>query len=127
MLEILQTKNKENYRNNIKKLGLDFDTTFVVDATDGGSSVGFGIYHFGIDEEYNPTVEVDFVQDNSDIMLFDGIIRSILFLAMMKGIDKARFNISQNDKLIKLGFVQNNYNCLDCITKFMSKCKSCKN
>lgn len=127
MLEILQTKNKENYRSKITELGLDFDTTFVVDATDEGSSIGFGIYHFGIDEDYNPTVEIDFVQDNSDVMLFDGIIRSILFLAMMKGIDKARFNISQTDTLSKLGFVQNNYNCLDSITKFMSKCKSCKN
>ena len=127
MLEILQTKNKENYKDKITELGLDFDTTFVVDANDKGSSIGFGIYHFGIDEEYAPTVEVDFVQDNSDIMLFDGIIRSILFLAMMKGIDKARFNISQTDTLLKLGFVQNNYNCLDSITKFMSKCKSCEN
>ncbi len=127
MLEILQTKNKENYRNKITELGLDFDTTFVVDAADGGSSIGYGIYHFGLDEEYNPTVEVDFVQDNSDILLFDGIIRSILFLSMMKGIDKARFNLPQSDSLLKLGFVQNNYKCLDSITKFMSKCKSCKN
>ena len=127
MLEILQTKNKENYRDKITELGLDFDTSFVVDATDEGSSLGFGIYHFGIDDEYNPQVEVDFVSYNSDIMLFDGIIRSILFLAMMKGIDKARFNISEADKLIKLGFVQNNYNSLDSIAKFMSKCKSCEN
>ena len=127
MLEILQTKNKENYRKKITELGLDFDKTFVVDAADGGSSIGYGIYHFGLDEEYNPTVEVDFVQDNSDILLFDGIIRSILFLAMMKGIDKARFNLFQSDSLLKLGFVQNNYKCLDSITKFMSKCKSCKN
>ena len=127
MLEILQTKNKENYKDKITELGLDFDTAFVVDATDEGSSIGYGIYHFGIDDEYNPLVEVDLVQDNSDILLFDGIIRSILFLAMMKGIAKARFNLTQTDKLIKLGFVQNNYNCLDSIEEFMSKCKSCKN
>lgn len=127
MLEILQTKNKENYINKIAELGLDFDTSFVVDATDEGSSLGFGIYHFGIDEEYNPVVQIDFVSYNSDIMLFDGIVRSVLFLAMMKGIDKAKFNLSDTDKLTQLGFVQNNYNCLDSITKFLSKCKSCKN
>ncbi len=127
MLEILQTKNKENYINKITELGLDFDTSYVVDATDEGSSLGYGIYHFGIDDEYNPIVEIDFVSDNSDIMLFDGIIRSVLFLSMMKGIDKAKFNITQTDKLMKLGFVQNNYNYLNSITKFMSKCKSCKN
>ena len=127
MLEILQTKNKVNYRNKISELGLDFETSFVVDATDEGSSLGYGIYHFGIDEEYNPIVEIDFVSYNSDIMLFDGIVRSILFLAMMKGIDKAKFNLSDTDKLTQLGFVQNNYNKLNSITKFMSKCKSCKN
>lgn len=127
MLEILQTKNKENYRNKIAELRLDFDTSYVVDATDEGDSLGYGIYHFGIDDEYNPIVEIDYVFDNSDILLFDGIIRSILFLSMMKGIDKAKFNLSDIDKLLKLGFVQNNYNCLDSITKFLSKCKSCKN
>lgn len=127
MLEILQARNKEKYKDRILKLNLDFDLSFVVEATDEGSSLGFGIYHFGIDEDYNPVVEIDYVFDNSDILLLDGIVRSILFLAMMKQIDKAKFNLTQTDELLKLGFVQNNYNYLDSIAKFMSKCKSCKN
>lgn len=127
MLEILQARNKEKYKDRISELNLDFDLSFVVEATDEGSSLGFGIYHFGIDEDYNPVVEIDYVFYNSDILLLDGIVRSILFLAMMKQIDKAKFNLTQTDDLLKLGFVQNNYNYLDSIEKFMSKCKSCKN
>lgn len=127
MLEILQARNKENYINKISELKLDFNNSFVVEATDKGKTSGYGIYHFGIDEDYNPIVEIDYVFDNSDILLLDGIIRSVLFLAMMKGIDKAKFNLTQNSELLKLGFVQNNYNYLNSIDKFMSKCKSCKN
>lgn len=127
MLEILQARNKEKYKDRISELNLDFDLSFVVEATDEGSSLGFGIYHFGIDEDYNPVVEIDYVFYNSDILLLDGIVRSILFLAMMKQIDKAKFNLVQTDDLLKLDFVQNNYNYLDSIEKFMSKCKSCKN
>lgn len=127
MLEILQARNKEKYKDRISELNLDFDLSFVVEATDEDSLLGFGIYHFGIDEDYNPVVEIDYVFYNSDILLLDGIVRSILFLAMMKQIDKAKFNLAQTDDLLKLGFVQNNYNYLDSIAKFMSKCKSCKN
>lgn len=127
MLEILQAENKENYRNKISELKLDFNNSFVVEASDEGKTFGYGIYHFGIDEEYTPLVEIDYVSDNSDILLLDGIIRSVLFLAMMRRIDKAKFNLTQTCELLKLGFVQNNYNYLNSIAKFMSKCKSCKN
>lgn len=127
MLEILQTRSKEKYKEKISELNLDFDSTFVVEATDEGSSLGFGIYHFGIDEDFDPVVELDCICDNSDLLLLDGIIRSVLFLAMMKGIDRAKFNLTQIEEISKLGFVQNNYNYLNSIAKFMSKCKSCKN
>lgn len=127
MLEILQAKNKENYREKISQLNLDFKSAFVVEATDEGNSLGYGIYHFAVDEDYTPIVEIDYVFDNSDILLLDGIIRSVLFLAMMRNVDKAKFGLAQTDEIAKLGFVQNNYNYLDSIAKFMSKCKSCKN
>lgn len=127
MLEILQAKNKEKYRDKITQLNLDFDTSFAVEAADEGNSLGYGIYHFDIDDDYNPLVEIDYIYDNSDILLLDGIIRSILFLAMMRQVDKAKFSLTQTDEIAKLGFVQNNYNYLDSIAKFMSKCKSCKN
>lgn len=127
MLEILQARNKENYREKISNLNLDYDSTFAVEATDEGNSLGYGIYHFVVDENYTPIVEIDYVFDNSDILLLDGIIRSVLFLAMMRNVDKAKFNLTQTDEILKLGFVQNNYNYLDSIAKFMSKCKSCKN
>ncbi len=127
MLEILQTRNKEKYKDKLSELKLDFDMSNVVEADDSGVSLGFGVYHFGIDENFNPLIEIDYVFFNDDLLLLDGIVRSILFLAMMKGIDRAKFNLQNTNELVSLGFVQNNYNYLDSIAKFMSKCKSCKN
>lgn len=122
MLEILQTRNFENYREKIELLGIADTFPNVVEAKDGENVKGYGIYHIDIPEQ---KVVIDDAQADGDLYLFDGIIRSVLFLAMMKGIETAEFadRITGNAK--KLGFVQNNDNLLSPLSEFMSKCKSC--
>ena len=120
MLQILQTKNIENYSEIIKRLGLENKNANVVEAVDKDEIFGTGIYLIEKDK-----VVIYFIDSKGDLYLYDGIVRSILFLAVLKDIDKAEFEIEDKTDLIKLGFVQKNSNCLNDLKEFMSKCKSC--
>ncbi len=120
MLQILQTKHIENYSQMIEEMRLSDLFPNVVEATDKEEVIGIGVYHFD-----NDIVVLDKVDSNGDLYLYDGIVRAVLFLAMMKGIDTARFDLTDLKNAKKLGFVQNNDNILSDLNGFMSKCKSC--
>ncbi len=120
MLEIKNTFNVEKYREEIESLKLDPNFTLVAESFDKEKVNGYGFYHLE-----NGSVVIDYINDGDDILLFDGIARSILFKALLSGINKAGFSEIQIDKFIKLGFVQNNYKTIDSIEDFLSKCKSC--
>lgn len=120
MLEIKNASDLSKYTAEIEKLKLDTDFTLVVESFDKGKVNGYGFYHLDDDR-----VIIDYINDGEDILLFDGIARSILFKAMLSGINKAVFSDIQIDKFLRLGFVQNNYKTIDSIEDFLSKCKSC--
>lgn len=120
MLQILQSNNTENYKEQFDRLdAFDVDLK-LVEAVDGDDILGSGIYHFE-----DGKLVVDHVDSKGDLCLFDGIVRSVLFLAMLKGIDIAELRLEDMEYAVKLGFVQNNDNFIQSITNFMSKCKSC--
>ncbi|MCD7727690.1 MAG: hypothetical protein LUH08_00975 [Ruminococcus sp.] len=120
MLEIKVAEDREKYFEELSKFGLDEDLTLVVESYDKGEVNGYGFYHLEGD-----SVSIDYIESYQDLILFDGIVRSILFKAMLSGIDKAVFSDVQLGKFQMLGFVQNNYKTLDSIGDFLSKCKSC--
>lgn len=120
MLEIKNTFDTNKYLNEFERLNIDPDFTLVVESFDKEKVNGYGFYHLE-----NDAVVIDYINDGDDILLFDGIARSILFKALLSGITKAGFSDVQIDKFIKLGFVQNNYKTMDSIEDFLSKCKSC--
>ncbi len=120
MLEIKAAKDISKYCEKIISLGLDTNTTLAVESFDKGVVNGYGLYHS--DSE---CVFLDYIEDGGDILLFDGIARTVLFKAMLSGIDKAELSQNQIDKYKMLGFVQNNYKTIDSIHDFLSKCKSC--
>ncbi|MCD8328619.1 MAG: hypothetical protein LUC25_05930 [Ruminococcus sp.] len=120
MLEIKVATDREEYFEKLSKLGLDEELTLVVESYDKGEVNGYGFYHLEGD-----SVSIDYIESYQDLILFDGIVRSILFKAMLSGIDKAVFSDAQLGKFQMLGFVQNNYKTIDSIGEFLSKCKSC--
>ncbi len=124
MLQILQTRNIEAYAEKIASLGLEDSMPSVVEATDDNKVIGVGIYHMDFDEG---AVAIDYCEWGEDIMLLDGIIRSILFLIMLRGIDKAVFDESLRDNVIKLGFVKGDSLKLESISEILDGCKHCKN
>lgn len=124
MLQILQTRNIEAYNEIIAKLGLEDSMPSVVEATDNDTVIGIGVYHMDFEAG---AVVIDYCEWGEDIMLLDGIIRSILFLVMLRGIDKAMFNESLKDNAIKLGFVKDDSLTLESISSVLDGCKHCKN
>lgn len=120
MLEIKNVFDANKYQDVIEKLKLDPDFTLAVESYDKGEVNGYGLYHLE-----NDKIVIDYINDGDDLLLFDGIARSILFKALLSGINKAGFSDIQIDKFLNLGFVQNNYKTIDSIEDFLSKCKSC--
>lgn len=121
MLEIVQAKDFKNYYKKFEELNISDEIVSVVEALNNSDIIGYGIYHYN-DEK----VIIDYVDGNNDRNLYDGIVRAILYLAMMNNIDNAMFNFDDREMLKKLGFVNDNNNHLESITKFMDKCKNCR-
>lgn len=123
MLEILECKDTERYSHILDAIETS-GITHVVEAFDRGKVIGHGIY------AYNPdSVEIFDFSDGGDLNVCDGIIRSILFKACLKGIDDAMFkidDINKINKLKKLNFVKNDNKMLNSINDFMNSCKNCK-
>ncbi|MDE6657867.1 MAG: hypothetical protein K2J88_04720, partial [Oscillospiraceae bacterium] len=56
-------------------------------------------------------------------------VRSVLFKAELKGLQKAVFfvqDMQMQDRLIKLGFMKNSQKTLENIMEVMENCKKCK-
>lgn len=121
MLEIIQAKDFSPYYDLIKKLNIDDDIISVAEAVDKGNVIGFGIYHYK-----NDYVIINYLDSKGDLYLYDGIIRSILFLAFNNGINKAIFMLDDTSDIERLKFVENGEKCIDNIDKILSNCKSCK-
>lgn len=125
MLQILQTRHIENYSDIIKKLGIESDTVSVAEATEQDKVTGFGVYYIDFDKM---AVVIRYAKYD-DLMLADGIYRSILFLAMMKGIEKAEF-VLDDEKLSvdvkKLHLADENMK-IESISEMLDGCKNCKN
>ena len=121
MLEIVQAHDFKKYQEIIKTLDIADEIISIVEALDKNEVIGFGIYHYNSDK-----VIIDFVESYEDKYLYDGIVRSILFLAITNNINCAEFKVVKNQVLIELGFVNENDNYIQNISDFMDKCKNCK-
>ena len=111
MLEIHEKKNTDGYENIIQNI--DCQYLHIVESINGDSVNGYGIYSV----------------DSSDMNVTDGIIRTILFKAMLSGINECIFEIKDENKihnLTKLGFVMEHEQCINDISNFMINCKKCK-
>ena len=120
MLEILQTKNKAHYARMILKYG-NFDDISVVEANEDGASSGYGVYKLDADclTIYEVCCE--------DLKLYDGIVRAVLFLAALSGVEKAVFEMPDIEKAVKLGFITAENRILEPVDKVLNGCENCKN
>lgn len=122
MLEIQEKFDTSGYENIIAAAGAN--NVHITEALDRGKSTGFIAYAY----EAERTIVYDY-DDGGDIMLCDGLVRSVMFKSVLKGIETMIFELSEEAKrtnLIKLKFLKEGENICEELDSFMNSCSSCK-
>ncbi len=122
MLEIQEKFGTEGYEELVRRsVGYELHIT---EALDGGQAVGFIAYAYKPDK----TVIFDY-DDGGELMLCDGLVRSVLFKSCLKGIETAVFNLPDEKKyenIRKLRFLEQGSTTAENIDSFMNGCQNCK-
>ncbi len=121
MLQILKKEGNEGYEELLGELGLsDAQNIKISEAVDGEKVGGFGIYSLSSEQ-----ITVYKISYGGDLMLGDGLIRSILFLAALKGIEKAVFENGSDELPQRLCMIKEG-NVLEPVSEIFGGCESCK-
>ena len=123
MLEIQEKFDTTGYETLTDRTGNN--NLHITEAMEQGRAVGFIAYTY----QAESTVVYDY-DDNNDLMLCDGLVRSVMFKSVLKGIEKMIFDIPDNNKfdnLKKLHFLSGDSNICENLDGFMNACDSCKN
>ncbi len=123
MLKILEQTNHEPYRAVLDAICSEYPL-YLTEAMDGEQVTGYIVYAYEPD-----AVAVHAVDDGGDLMLCDGLVRSVLFKGLLRGLNKGVFRLQDTamlDKMRTLRFVNNGQNALENIAEIMDNCKSCR-
>lgn len=123
MLKILEQTNHEPYRALLDAIRSE-SPLYLTEAMDGEQVTGYIVYAYEPD-----AVAVHAVDDGGDLMLCDGLVRSVLFKGLLRGLNKGVFRLQDTamlDKMRTLRFVNNGQNTLENIAEIMDNCKSCR-
>lgn len=123
MLKILEQTNHEPYRAVLDAIRSEYPL-YLTEAMEGEQVIGYIVYAYEPD-----AVAVHAIQDGGDLMLCDGLVRSVLFKGLLRGLNRGVFRLQDTammERMEKLRFVKNNQNTLDDIAEIMDNCKSCK-
>jgi len=121
MLQILKQENKQGYLTKLAELGLDPEKVSVSEAIDGGNVIGFGIYELTSD-----SIMIHCIEPQNDLVLFDGIARSVMFLAVLKGIEKAEYRYDTRKNAALLKFITDEKPYLEPISSIFNGCEGCR-
>lgn len=121
MLQILKQENKQGYLAKLSELGLDSEKVSISEAVDGENVTGFGIYELTSD-----SIVIHCIEPLSDLVLFDGIARSVMFLAVLKGIEKAEYRGNTRKNAALLRFITDEKPYLEPISSVFNGCEGCR-
>lgn len=125
MLEILEQKNLDAYQEILKNLQISGQAELhVSEAREEQNIKGYIIYAYEPEQ-----VLIYAVSDGGDWNQCDGLVRSVLFKAQLRGLHRAVFllqDFQMQERLAKLGFMKNNQKALENIMEVMENCKKCK-
>ncbi len=123
MLKILEQQNTAPYQQIFDEIKTPYKL-YLTEAMDGEQVMGYILYAYEPD-----AVAVHVVDDGGDLMLCDGLVRSVLFKGMLRGLNRGVFRLTDEAMLAKmrtLQFVKNDENALENIAEIMDNCKSCR-
>ena len=122
MLEIQEVSGTAGYEEIIARAGnADIHIT---EALDRGEAIGFIAYAYG--EEQTTVYAYD---DGGDLMLCDGLVRSVMFKSALKGIECIEFALADEKaygQLRRLRFLPEDSTVCKDVSSFMNGCESCK-
>ena len=104
MLKILEQKNLAPYRDLLDGIQTEFPL-YLTEALDGDKVTGFIVYAYETEQ-----VAVHAVNDGGDLYLCDGLVRSVLFKGLLRGLNEAVFRLTDTammEKMRTLRFVKN--------------------
>ncbi|MBR1822702.1 MAG: hypothetical protein IJ779_00565 [Ruminococcus sp.] len=121
MLEIQEKFSTEGYEALAERAG---DVQLhITEALDGGRVTGYIAYAYG-----NDKTTVYGFDDGGDLLLCDGLVRSVMFKSVLKGIEHMLFETDKGfENLVKLRFLKEGSKMCSDLSGFMDSCKSCKN
>ena len=97
----------------------------ITEALDGTDAIGYIAYSY----ETERTVVYDY-DDGNDLMLCDGLLRSVMLKSAMKGIETLSFEPLDKSKLLslyKLKFLTEGSTVCENVDSFLNACEHCKN
>lgn len=96
----------------------------ITEALDRGEAIGYIAY------SYEPEKTVVYAYDDGgDIMLCDGLVRSVMFKSVLKGIEHMLFSLDDEggfEHLRKLRFISGDSCRCDDLSRFMDACEGCR-
>lgn len=120
MLQIIKREDNSGYEDRLRALGLASEKDISVsEVVNDGRADGYGIYRLTKDE-----IRIYEISYGEDLALADGILRSILFLAALKGVEKAVFENESLEPAKKLGISKSEI--LEPISDIFTGCEGCK-
>lgn len=125
MLTILEQKDLSRYAELISNLGdISGLTLHASELTEPDGVKGYILYAYEPEQ-----VLILALNDGGDLNYCDGLVRSVLFKAELRGIERAVFRIDSPEmhrRIKLLRFVKNDGKILYPIADIMDSCKSCK-
>jgi len=125
MLQIVEQKDLSSYAELIHALRVPEGTKlYLTEALDGGVVTGYIVYAYEPDR-----VAIYAVDDGGDLYLCDGLVRSVLFKAELRGLERAVYyvqNTAMMERICSLRLAQKNSGILENIHEIMESCKKCK-
>lgn len=122
MLEIQEKFDTQGYEEIIAAAGAN--NVHITEAIDKGQSMGYIAYAY----EAERTVVYGY-DDGGDLMLCDGLVRSVMFKSVLKGIETMIFQLTDKDgfaNLRKLKFLEGDSTVCENLDSFMNSCQNCK-
>ena len=122
MLEIQERFDTAGYEHIIAAAGIN--NVHITEALIGWNAVGYIAYAY----EAERTVVYDY-SDGGDMMLCDGLVRSVMLKSAMKGIETMAFEFTDKNKLaslVKLHFLAEGSNVCENVDSFLNACEHCK-
>lgn len=122
MLEIQEKFDTAGYEHILTAAGDNIP--HITEALDSGRAIGFIAYAYEADR----TIVYDY-DDGGELMLCDGLVRSVMFKSVLKGIETMVFELPDEGRysaLKRLKFLEGDSRVCENLNGFMNGCESCK-